>query len=174
MVTVFTNASCTMVFALSLFGCGSGGVAVIEGDQAPDFVLKSQDGQDVRLSDFEGKSSVVLYFYPKDGTPGCTKEACSFRDFNEEFKKAGAVILGVSVDDVDSHKEFHQEHSLNFTLLADPDKVVTRQYGVLGPFGWARRVTFVVDNQRTIRKIFRDVDVSVHSEEVLELLREAK
>ncbi len=166
-----TVASFIALFGLLQTGCNSGEFTVKEGDKAPDFVLKSQDGVDVRLSDFIGQKIVVLYFYPRDGTPGCTREACSFRDSMEEFETAGAVVLGVSVDDVESHKEFQQEHNLNFTLLADSDKEVTKMYGVLGTLGLARRITFVIDREGIIRKIYPDVDVSVHSEEVLAVVK---
>ena len=158
------------LFGLFQFGCGAGEIAFKEGNKAPDFVLKSQDGVDVRLSDYAGTRNVVLYFYPKDDTPGCTKEACSFRDFIDEFHTAGAEVLGVSVDDVISHSEFQEKYDLNFPLLADPDKKVTRLYGVLGTFGWAKRVTFVIDKEGIIRKIYPNVDVSVHSQEVLAFL----
>ncbi|GBC85949.1 Putative peroxiredoxin bcp [bacterium HR11] len=146
--------------------------AVREGQPAPDFTLKDQDGRDVALSALRGKW-VVLYFYPKDDTPGCTKEACAFRDFIEQYRALGAEVLGVSVDDTASHKKFHQKYNLNFHLLADPDKRVTRMYGVLNPLGWARRVTFVIDPQGIVRKVFPKVDVGVHSQEVLDFLKSA-
>jgi len=141
-----------------------------EGDKAPEFALPSQDGNMIRLTDFRGKT-VILYFYPKDDTPGCTKEACSFRDNVSRFKELKTEILGVSVDDAKSHKEFQRKYNLNFTLLADADKKVTKLYGLKNLLGLADRVTFVIDKEGVIRKIFPHVDVSHHSEELLEFVR---
>ncbi len=140
------------------------------GSAAPAFTLPNQDGKRVSLADFRGKW-VVLYFYPKDGTPGCTTEACEFRDNIFAFREAGAVILGISVDDVESHKEFATEHRLPFTLLADSDKQVARAYGVLhrmlGVMELARRETFIVDPQGRVAKHYREVDPGSHSKQVL-------
>ena len=140
------------------------------GAAAPAFTLPDQDGKRVSLSDYRGKW-VVLYFYPKDGTPGCTTEACEFRDNIFAFREAGAVILGISVDDVDSHKEFATEHRLPFTLLADKQKQVARDYGVLhrmlGVMELARRETFIVDPLGRIAKHYREVDPGSHSKQVL-------
>ncbi len=138
-----------------------------EGDKAPDFTLKQQDGRDVTLSKAWGKKNVVLYFYPMDDTPGCTKEACAFRDLNQDFANAGAEILGISVDDMASHKKFQDKHKLTFTLLADPEKKVTELYDVKNFIGKAKRVTFVIDTSGIIKKIYPDVDVSLHGQEVL-------
>lgn len=145
--------------------------ALKEGDRAPDFTLKQQDGIDVTLSNVWQDSIVVLYFYPMDDTPGCTKQACSFRDLNQDFKNAGAVILGISVDSVSSHKKFREKHRLPFTLLADTDKTVTERYDIKNFFGKAKRVTFVIDRSGIIRKIYPDVDVSTHGQEVLTFIR---
>jgi peroxiredoxin Q/BCP len=145
-----------------------------EGDKAPDFSLKSQDGLEVKLSDRLKQGFVVLYFYPKDDTPGCKKQACSFRDAGEVYRAAGAEIIGVSVDTVDSHKQFHQKYNLGFTILADPDKKVTELYGVKSALGLAQRVTFVIDGTGVIRKIYPDVDVSTHAQDVLSFLQAAK
>lgn len=140
-----------------------------QGDRAPDFTLQTQDGTAVTLSSEWKNNIVVLYFYPMDNTPGCTKQACFFRDINSEYLQAGAKIIGVSVDDVASHKKFAQKHNLNFTLLADPEKKVTALYGVKSRLmlGKAKRVTFIIDKKGIIRKIYREVDVSIHSQEVL-------
>lgn len=154
-----------------LLACSSGNSALKEGDKAPDFSLRSAEGTAISLSDFRGKNTVVLYSHPKDQTPGCTEEACNFRDNLQGFKEIGVEILGVSVDDERSHKEFQQKYNLNFTLLADNDKRVSKMYGVLGPTGMSRRVTFVIDREGVIRKIFPDVDVSVHSDEVFEAVK---
>jgi peroxiredoxin Q/BCP len=148
-------------------GSAKGEGEIAEGSTAPDFALPSDDGQTVKLSSYRGKQPVVLYFYPKDETPGCTKEACSFRDNLAEFKKAGVEILGVSVDSVEAHQKFRQKENLNFTLLSDEKKEVTKQYGVLGTFGVASRVTFVIDKAGTVRKIYRDVSPAEHAAEVL-------
>lgn len=155
----------------SLISCKAQDISLKEGDKAPDFTLSSDEGNTVKLSDFEGKSNIILYFYPKDETPGCTKEACNFRDNLDKFNEYNTKILGVSVDDVDSHKSFKEKENLNFTLLADPDKAVTKQYGVLNIVGMASRVTFVIDKQGIIRKIYPKVDPSKNYTELLEFLK---
>ncbi len=144
---------------------------IAEGSAAPDFALPSDDGRMVKLSDFRGKQPVVLYFYPKDESPGCTKEACSFRDNLAEFKKAGIEVLGVSVDSAEAHRKFREKEKLNFTLLSDEDKEVTRRYGVLGSSGVASRVTFIIDKSGAVRKIYRDVSPADHAAEVLAFAR---
>ncbi len=143
-----------------------------EGTAAPDFTLKNQDGKDVTLSQEFKKGHVVLYFYPKDSTPGCTKEACSFRDLSEEFRREGASIFGINTDSVESHKKFHEKQKLTFSLLADPDAAVTKRYGAIGLFKFARRVTYLIDSSGTIRKAYPDVDVSSHAAELLQAVRE--
>lgn len=161
-------------FMLALWPFGSPHAAELKaGDQAPDFTLKNQEGAAVTLSTVFKKSYVVLYFYPMDDTPGCRKEACFFRDLNQEFRQAGAEILGVSVDDVDSHRKFQQKYNLPFTLLADPDKKVVALYGVKSTImlGKAKRVTFVIGRDGIIKKIYPDVDVSLHSQEVLAFIK---
>jgi peroxiredoxin Q/BCP len=141
-----------------------------EGDIAPAFTLPDQTGKPVSLSDYRGKW-VVLYFYPKDGTPGCTTEACEFRDNVFAFRDAGATILGISVDDVSSHKKFAAANHLPFTLLADSEKKVARTYGVahrmLGLMELARRETFIVDPEGRVAKHYREVDPGSHSKQVL-------
>lgn len=141
------------------------------GQPAPAFALPDADMQTVDLSAFKGKKNVVLYFYPKDGTPGCTTEACEFRDNVFAFRDAGATILGISVDDVASHKKFAADHHLPFTLLADSEKKVARDYGVahrmLGLMELARRETFIVDPQGRVAKHYREVDPGSHSKQVL-------
>lgn len=113
---------------------------------------------------------MVLYFYPKDDTPGCTAEACAFRDDLEEFKGRNVAILGVSVDDVESHKRFQEKYGLNFTLVADPTKEITRRYGALSLFGVARRVTYIIDDKGTIRHVYERVAPREHSREILQTL----
>jgi peroxiredoxin Q/BCP len=148
-----------------------------EGLPAPDFVLNDQNGKPVRLADSRGKT-VVLYFYPKDDTPGCTKEACSFRDRSGELLASEAVLLGVSLDDAESHQKFIQKYGLNFSLLCDEDAKASRLYGVYKKksmfaqlFWGIERSTFVIDKEGIVRKIFRKVKVDGHSEEVLEAVR---
>lgn len=143
------------------------------GDKAPDFKLKTDTGETVKLKDFKGKK-VVLYFYPKDMTSGCTAEACDFRDNIKTFEKKNSVILGVSADNIDSHKKFKEKYDLPFTLLSDENKDVIKDYGV-----WKEksmygkkymgivRTTFVIDEKGKIEKIFNKVSVNGHIEELL-------
>jgi len=147
-----------------------------EGSIAPDFELLDQDGRKHKLSDYKGKK-IVLYFYPKDSTPGCTIEACNFRDDESLYKKKGAVILGVSIDDVSSHKKFVTNKSLPFTLLADTEKKVVNLYRVwkeksfMGrKYMGTSRETFIIDEKGKILKHFDEVNVKNHSKEILELL----
>lgn len=151
---------------------------LVEGMKAPAFTLQDATGAKVSLRDFRGKNVVVLYFYPKDMTPGCTKEACSFRDLKTEFEQAGAVILGVSPDSVDSHDTFRAKHTLNFPLLSDPGAKVASKYGVWKEksmygrtYMGIERTTFIIDKEGTIRKIFPKVKVDKHADEVLEVVR---
>jgi peroxiredoxin Q/BCP len=146
------------------------------GDIAPDFVLPSTSGKDVRLSALRGKK-VVLYFYPKDDTPGCTKEACSFRDSLPTFSGADAVVLGVSGDSLASHRSFIEKYGLNFTLLSDHDLRVHKLYDtwkekeMYGKKYWGtERSTFVIDRDGKIVKIFRKVKVDGHEKKVLQAL----
>lgn len=150
--------------------------ALEAGDRAPDFTLPSSSGGSVRLSDLRGKN-VVLYFYPKDDTPGCTKEACTFRDNLPRFGEMDAVILGVSKDPLDSHAKFIKKYGLNFTLLSDESLKVNNLYGTwvekenYGRKYWGtERSTFVIGKDGKIRKIFRKVKVDGHEKEVLEAL----
>lgn len=125
------------------------------GDRAPDFTLPNQSGEPVRLSDFLGKTDIVLYFYPKDDTPGCTTEACSFRDSYEVFKDAGAEVIGVSSDSAESHQRFAAKHRLPFILLSDADGALRKRYDVPATFGLLPgRVTYIIDKQGVVRNIF--------------------
>lgn len=128
--------------------------SVAVGDQAPDFALPAQDGREVSLSELLRESSVVLYFYPKDDTPGCTTEACGFRDNYEVFKDAGAEVVGVSSDSVASHREFADKRRLPFILLSDKGGRVRKEYGVGRSFGVPGRVTYVIDRDGVVRHIF--------------------
>jgi peroxiredoxin Q/BCP len=141
------------------------------GDMAPEFSLSDENGLPVSLKDFLGKKIVVLYFYPKDFTSGCTAEACSFRDNYKPFEDKGAVVIGVSLDSVESHAKFSKEYKLPFAILSDSKKDVARAYGVLGVGGLlAKRITFIINKEGKMTHIFPKVDVKRHSEEVLKAL----
>ncbi len=141
------------------------------GQAAPQFALLSQDGSTVNLKDYRGKW-VVLYFYPKDFTSGCTIEAHNFQRDEAQYQKLGAVILGVSLDSVDSHKQFCVKEGLNFKLLSDAERKVSGEYGTLGEgANYAARNTFLIDPQGKIAKVYADVNPKAHSEEVLADLR---
>ncbi|BBB48373.1 thioredoxin-dependent thiol peroxidase [Pelolinea submarina] len=149
-----------------------------EKTKAPDFSLVDEKGNTVSLADFKGKP-VVLYFYPKDDTPGCTTEACSFRDDYSQYKEAGAVILGVSPDSEKSHAKFASKHQLPFTLLVDEDHKICEAYGVWGrkkfmgrEYDGVFRTTFLIDKSGNIAKVFEGVKPAVHSAEVLQALAE--
>jgi peroxiredoxin Q/BCP len=149
---------------------------VEEGDTAPDFTLSADDGRPVKLSDLRGKP-VVLYFYPKDDTPGCTKEACAFRDRTADLQSRGATVLGVSPDDVASHVKFRDKYRLNFPLLADVGHKVTERYGAWrekNMYGkksmGVQRSTFLIDGTGKVRKVWKKVNVDGHDEEVLAAL----
>jgi thioredoxin-dependent peroxiredoxin len=144
------------------------------GAQAPDVEGKDAKGQPLRLSDRRGKVSIV-YFYPKDGTPGCTKEACAFRDTFDRFNQRGVTIFGVSRDDEASHAKFRAEHSLPFPLVADPSGTVQKAYGVPDRVpGLAARVTFLVAADGRIAKVWPDVDPAVHADEVFQAIEQLK
>ncbi len=142
------------------------------GDPAPELKLKDQNGNLVFLRDFAQKKWVVLYFYPKDDTPGCTKEACSFRDESAVLAPFNVQIIGVSVDNAESHKSFAKKLNLNFPLLADPTKKVTKAYGALAFYRLAKRMTFIIDPQGLIRKIFDSVIPQTHVEAIVAALKE--
>jgi len=144
-----------------------------EGDKAPAFKGKDQNGKDVSLADFAGKK-VVLYFYPKDDTPGCTAQACNLRDNYSLLTKKGLVVLGVSVDGAKSHKKFEEKYELPFTLIADDDKKIVEAYGVWGEkkfmgktYMGTHRVTFLIDEHGNIKSIISKPDTKNHTEEVL-------
>ncbi|MEK7747467.1 MAG: peroxiredoxin [Nitrospirota bacterium] len=145
---------------------------LVEGAVAPGFTVLSNEGREISLSDYKGKKNVILYFYPKDDTPGCTKEACTFRDDIEKFKNADTEILGVSTDSVKSHQKFVTKFQLNFPLLADDKKEIARKYDVLGLTGSAKRSTFLIDKNGVIKKIIAKVKVDGHSLELQETLRQ--
>jgi len=147
-----------------------------EGTEAPDFSLPDANGKTIKLSDFAGKT-VVLYFYPKDDTPGCTVEACSFRDSSAEFEKRNAVIIGISPDSSESHAAFAAKHKLPFTLLADVGSKVATDYGVWGErsflgkkFMGVARTTFIIAPDGEVEKVFMDVKPEGHEKEVMKWL----
>jgi len=143
------------------------------GDKAPDFSLPSQTGENVTLSQFRGEKNVVLYFYPKDETPGCTREACTFRDSFELFTDLGAEVIGVSADTVESHKAFTEHHGLPFTLLSDVDNAVRKLYGATSTLGLIPgRVTFIIDKEGVVRHVFSSqLQPEKHIEEAREVLK---
>jgi len=157
-----------MISLTALFG----GETLQVGDKAPDFNLMGDDSVNHQLADYRGKI-VVVYFYPKDDTPGCIKEACAFRDQYSEFEKLGVPVLGISYDGRDSHIAFKKKYDLPFTLLTDADKSVSAAYGVQGMFS-ASRETFIVGKDGKIVKIYPQVSVSEHAGEILKDLAEMK
>jgi len=159
-----------MGFLDSLLGSGTGLGA---GDPAPDFTLDDQDGRPVSLGDFRGQKNVVVYFYPKDDTPGCTKESCAFRDHYTAFLDAGAEVIGISSDSASSHKAFAEKHRLPFRLLADAGGKVRAAFGVQRTAGLLPgRVTYVIDRQGVIRHAFSSqLAATRHVDEAIEVLR---
>ncbi|MDX9800533.1 MAG: thioredoxin-dependent thiol peroxidase [Spirochaetia bacterium] len=149
---------------------------IAEGSKAPDFTLKNEEGKDISLKDFKGKK-VVVYFYPKDNTPGCTKEACSFRDSYDDILAKGAVVIGISSDSQKSHENFKNKFSLPFYLLSDPDKKVIKAFGAWGEksmmgkkYEGILRSTFVIDSVGVVEKVFEKVNTAIHGDEVLKVL----
>jgi len=154
-------------------------VMPVIGKPAPDFSLPSTTGEAISLRQFKGKKTVVLYFYPKDETPGCTREACDFRDHSADFERVGVVLLGVSTDNLESHQHFRDKHHLPFTLLADEDATVSKMYGVYKQrnlygkkYMGIERTTFVIDKTGRIAQIYPKVKVEGHIENLLEFLDE--
>lgn len=150
------------------------------GSKAPDFRLNDQHGDPIRLSDYQGRW-VVLYFYPKDMTPGCTQEACSFRDMHADFDQEGVVVLGVSADDVQSHRQFADKYGFPFPLLADVDHTVSEAYGawrkkqMYGKEFWGvDRITYLIAPDGTVHHVFTKVKPASHADEVLAAIRQAK
>ena len=147
------------------------------GDKSPDFNLTDDSGKKIKLSDFKGKK-VVLYFYPKDNTSGCTNEACNFRDNINNLRKLNVEVLGISNDDFDSHKKFASKYNLNFPILSDIDKKVSKEYGVyelkrfMGKsYYWIVRSTFIIDEKGKIARIFYKVNPEEHVEEILKAMK---
>lgn len=143
------------------------------GDTAPDFTRTTQNGDSITLSQFRGEKTVVLYFYPKDETPGCTAEACTFRDSFEDFVDAGAVVVGVSQDSVESHQKFAEHHRLPFLLVSDADKSLQKAYGVPKTLGLLPgRVTYVIDREGVVRHVFNSqLNAKKHVQEALDVVK---
>lgn len=140
-------------------------MALSEGITAPNFTAKDDSGHTVSLANFEGKT-VVIYFYPKDDTPGCTKQACSFRDSYSEYEDKDIVVLGVSMDDATSHQAFKDKFSLPFPLIVDTDGTLAQAYEVEGG-GYAKRVTFVIDSKGVIKKVYESINTETHATDIL-------
>jgi peroxiredoxin Q/BCP len=168
-----------IAFSVLVTACGpvrrtDGGVGLLPlRSTAPEFSAPDQTGRVRALAEFKGRA-VVLYFYPRDATPGCTREACAFRDAWSKLEKTGAQVLGVSTDDVASHARFASEHQLPFPILADPEKKILRAYGVDSTLGLSSRVTFVIDRAGVVAKVYPDVDPGVHASEVIAVLEALK
>jgi thioredoxin-dependent peroxiredoxin len=145
------------------------------GDQAPSFTAEAHNGQTVRLDDYRGKQAVVVYFYPKDDTPICTTEACGFRDAYEDFVKAGAVVIGVSADSLDRHRDFAQRRNLPFLLVSDADGALRRAFGVSKTWGiFPGRTTFVIDREGIVQHVLNAQWTGArHVQEALEVVRRA-
>jgi thioredoxin-dependent peroxiredoxin len=163
------------IFCLAIFVTGTvlSQTKLKTGDKAPDFTAKDQDGKQISLSDYKGKK-VILYFYPKDNTPGCTAQACNLRDNKEVLEKEGYTVLGVSTDDEASHKDFSSKYSLPFSLVADTDKSINEKYGVWvekerdgKKFMGTARTTFIIDENGMITKIIDKVETKDHSSQIL-------
>lgn len=154
---------------LTLQSCGGNADNLSVGNAAPGFTVQDSDGNSFSLLDYKGKNPVVIYFYPKAGTPGCTEQACGIRDSFTKFKENEIVVFGVSVDSKESIKEFISENNLNFPLLSDESKEVSKAYGVLNSIGLDSRITFIVDKQGNIANILRDVDVETHADDVFSI-----
>lgn len=168
------KGSLASVVTAALFWLSGARAADLQpGQPAPGFELLDQNGNTQRLVDYQGRW-LVMYFYPKDDTPGCTKEACTFRDDILVFRRMGVSLLGVSTDDVASHQSFVEKYHLPFPLLSDPKGQVAAAYGALfslGPLRFARRQSFIIDTQGRLARIYRDVDPKRHSEQVIQDLK---
>ena len=168
----FSLKKCLLLLSWLPFCAPSHAEAVLLGQPAPLFQLQAQDGSVVNLSERQGKGWTVLYFYPKAGTPGCTKQACAFRDAIASIRQQNAEVYGVSTDEVKNLQDFHQEHKLAFKLLSDPDAKTTTAYGVKMPvLTMAKRWTFIIDPSLVIRQIDDDVDPALDARRVVDELK---
>jgi peroxiredoxin Q/BCP len=160
--------------SFGLYGCGGNAQSLKEGELAPDFRLEDENSKAYTLSEYRGKSPVVIFFYPKAGTPVCTKQACGIRDNFSKFEENGIAVFGISVDNKEAQKKFKEENNLNFPLLSDADKSVSKAYDVLNNLGFASRVSFVIDKEGRIAHILRDINISEHANQVFELALKLK
>ncbi|MDH5671970.1 MAG: peroxiredoxin [Myxococcales bacterium] len=169
----------SIVLAISALGCGAvqrpdGGEGLLpKGSEVPELSAADQQGRPVALRGLQGQP-VVVYFYPKDGTPGCTEEACAFRDAWTRYERAGVRVIGVSADDAAAHREFSQEHGLPFSLIADPEHVWSRAFGVGTFLGMTSRVSFLIGRDGRVAKVYADVDPGVHADEILKDVAQLK
>ena len=157
----------TLITLLISTGCTKKGAHLNPGDPAPNVTLLDQTGTERSIESFRGQP-LLVYFYPKDSTPGCTKEACAFRDVWDRYEAAGVAVVGVSTDDVESHAKFAEEHNLPFLLLADTDSELAKGFGLKSRLGFHPRMSFLLDGEGVIRAVYPDVDPGVHAAEVLE------
>ena len=170
MKKLIKNTGVLMFKGLFLMGQANAADELTVGSRAPDFNLKDQNYQDHQLTDYKGQW-LVVYFYPKDDTPGCTKEACNFRDDIFKIRALNGVVLGISLDDSKSHKEFAKKYSLPFSLLADTDGKVSADYNALtkfGPIKFSKRHSFIIDPNGVIKKVYRSVDTDRHSQQIID------
>jgi len=161
--------SVIVVSFIIIQSCGGNSDNLSVGNSAPGFTLEDSEGNTYSLLDYKGKNPVIIYFYPKANTPGCTKQACGIRDSFSKFKENDIIIFGISVDSKTSIKEFIKDYNLNFPLLSDEKKEVSKAYGVLNTIGLDSRITFIIDKQGKIANILKDVDVETHADEVFNL-----
>ena len=154
-----------------LLSCGGTADNLSVGDEAPNFTLEDAENNSYTLSDYKGISPVIIYFYPKANTPGCTKQACGIRDDLSKFKDNGIEIFGISVDSKEDIQEFINDYELNFSLLSDNTKEVSKSYGVLNNIGVSSRLTFIIDKNGKLAQIIRDVDVETHSDQIFEMAK---
>lgn len=169
----FLYKSAILLFTiLFISSCGGNADILKVGNSAPDFTLQDASGKTYTLSSYKNISPVVVYFYPKANTPGCTTEACGIRDDFSKFKQNNIVVLGVSVDSKDAIKEFIDDYHLNFPLLSDKNKKVSEEYGTLNNFGFSNRVTFIINKSGKIARIIKDVNVDTHANTVFKIASE--
>lgn len=161
----------SILFASFLISCSHTNEILKVGEKAPDFSLQDSNGNDFTLSDYRNESPVIIYFYPKANTPGCTKEACGIRDNYSKFEENGIKVFGISTDSKDAIQKFISDHNLNFTLLSDENKEVSQKYGVLNESGKANRITFIIDKDGNLSNILKDINVETHAEQVFELAK---
>lgn len=161
-------AICAVVLVMIYAVLAQSDLKLKAGDKAPDFTLQDAFGKSYKLSSYKGKTPVIVYFYPKAGTSGCTKEACGIRDDWSKFKQNKIPVLGISVDDKPAIKKFIDDYKLNFPLLSDIDKKVSKEYGVVGISGYDKRITFIVDKNSKIAEVIEVKDIENHSKTVLQ------